>query len=151
MTGPASAVADNGNSVTYGRTITNNGPSDAQTVSVADTLPPGLTFVSITAPAGWNCITPAVGAAGTIICTTATLIKAGAASLTLVAHVGLATAVGPTISDTATVTAATTDPAAGNNTSTISATVATDIPMFSSLMLMLLALGLGAMAIRSWK
>ncbi|MBK6796894.1 MAG: DUF11 domain-containing protein [Acidobacteria bacterium] len=63
-----SAVAG-GAPVSYKITVTNNGPSDAQNIEVSDSLPAGLLFEGITAPAGWNCTTPAVGQGGTITCT----------------------------------------------------------------------------------
>src|SRR6185436_15097675 len=44
MAGPASGVA--GSNLVYTISITNNGPSDAAGVSVADATPAGLTFVS---------------------------------------------------------------------------------------------------------
>jgi uncharacterized repeat protein (TIGR01451 family) len=65
--GPATASA--GSNISYDVTVTNAGPSKATTVSVTDTLEPGLTFVSASGPAGWSC-TPA---SGTITCNTATL------------------------------------------------------------------------------
>ena len=43
-TGPATVVA--GSSVAYSLTVTNNGPSDAANLTVTDTLPAGVTFVS---------------------------------------------------------------------------------------------------------
>ena len=45
-TGPTTAIA--GNEITYTVTITNPGPSDAQGVSLVDTLPAGTTFVNQT-------------------------------------------------------------------------------------------------------
>ena len=42
-TGPATAIA--GTNVTYTLSVTNNEPSDAQAVSLMDTLPAGETFV----------------------------------------------------------------------------------------------------------
>ena len=45
-TGPATVVA--GGSVSYSLVVANAGPSDAASVSVADTLPAGVTFVSAT-------------------------------------------------------------------------------------------------------
>ncbi len=38
----------------YSLVVVNNGPSDAANLSVADTLPAGVTFVSATG-AGWTC------------------------------------------------------------------------------------------------
>jgi uncharacterized repeat protein (TIGR01451 family) len=52
------------NNLTYSISITNNGPSDAQTVALSDTLPAGTTFVSLSQGGGaaFVCTTPAVGA-----------------------------------------------------------------------------------------
>jgi uncharacterized repeat protein (TIGR01451 family) len=50
--GPPTVTASG--SVTYTMTIANNGPSDAAAVSVTDTLPAGVTFVSATGT-GWVC------------------------------------------------------------------------------------------------
>jgi uncharacterized repeat protein (TIGR01451 family) len=51
-TGPTTVQA--GGRVVYTLSVTNQGPSAAQTVSVVDTLPPGVTFVSASGP-GWSC------------------------------------------------------------------------------------------------
>src|SRR5262249_22729248 len=50
MSAPASVVA--GNNVSYTITVTNNGPSDAQTVSWTDTLPANTSFVSLNQGSG---------------------------------------------------------------------------------------------------
>src|SRR4051794_28133569 len=50
-----------------------------------DTLPAGTTFVSLTAPAGWTCVTPAVGGTGTASCTSpAAIAPGGSAAFELV-------------------------------------------------------------------
>ncbi len=51
-TGPATVRA--GGRLAYTLTVTNHGPSNAQTVSVVDTLPAGVSFVSASGP-GWSC------------------------------------------------------------------------------------------------
>ena len=101
-TGPASAPpSTNG---TYTITLTNFGPSDAQTVQMTDVLPAGTTFVSLSAPAGFSCTTPAVGGTGTITCSIATFAPSTPAVFTLVLAYG--PTAGATITNTATVTAA---------------------------------------------
>ena len=111
-TGPA-AVAP-GQNVTYTITVTNNGPSNAAGVSVADTTPAGLTFVSNSGdcaiPFACNLGAMTVGQVKTI--TTTFAIGAGYASASL--------------SNTATVAATTADPVSPNNSSTATSTVTTD-------------------------
>jgi uncharacterized repeat protein (TIGR01451 family) len=51
-TGPATVKA--GGRLVYTLSVTNHGPSTAQTVSVVDTLPAGVTFVSASGT-GWSC------------------------------------------------------------------------------------------------
>ncbi len=99
----------------YTITVTNAGPSTAASVSLSDTLPAGTTFVSLSSPGGWSCTTPAVGAGGTITCTNASL-AVGSAVFTLT--VAIAPSTTGTISNTATVSAATADPNPGNNSAT---------------------------------
>lgn len=48
---------------------TNAGPDAATSPEVTITAGAGLAFVSLTAPAGWGCQTPVVGAPGDIVCT----------------------------------------------------------------------------------
>jgi uncharacterized repeat protein (TIGR01451 family) len=103
-----------GSSMAYTILLTNNGPDDAVNVVVTDTLPSELLFQSIHAPAGWNCTTPAVGATGTITCTTASMDNSTTAFFTLVVQL-TANAVGP-INNNATATSDTTDNNAGNST-----------------------------------
>ena len=58
-----------GNNITYTQVLTNNGPSAADNATIVEAVPANTTFVSFTAPSGWNCLTPAVGATGNIVCT----------------------------------------------------------------------------------
>ena len=75
-TGPAQANA--GTNITYAMTYT-NGSATAETGVVIDfTTPPDTTFESITPPPGATCTTPAVGTAGTIVCTFTGPVAAGA-------------------------------------------------------------------------
>ncbi|MGI8610384.1 MAG: hypothetical protein ACR2MY_14370, partial [Candidatus Dormibacteria bacterium] len=96
---------------TYTLLIANAGPSPSGALTVSDTLPAGLSFVSATG-AGWAC-----SAAGQVItCTDAAGLASGAnTTITLVVGVGAAAA--PSVTNTATVTGTTADPNPGNNTS----------------------------------
>ena len=112
---------DVGADLTYSITVTNNGPGVATDVTLTDPLPAGVTFVSATSPAGWNCTTPAVGANGTITCTLPTLVDGAVEAFTFVVTPGAAAA--PSVSNTATVSATTTDADNSNDTSTAVTTV----------------------------
>lgn len=115
-TGPAGAVA--GVNITYTIVLTNNGPSDAQTVSVSDAVPANTTFVSFTAPGGWTTSTPAVGGTGTVTASNALLVVGGSVTFTLVVNVNGATTTGTSITNTVTATAATPDPTPNSSSST---------------------------------
>jgi uncharacterized repeat protein (TIGR01451 family) len=111
-----------GTNLSYAITLANAGPSSAASVSLSDTLPAGTTFVSLSSPAGWTCTAPAVGGAGTVTCTIATFASGNAAFMLVVA-VNAATAGGTVITDTATVTASSTDPTPADNTASTTTTV----------------------------
>jgi hypothetical protein len=66
ITGDLGAVA--GGNVNYDISVSNNGPAMGTAAFFEVTTAPGTTFVSITIPDGWDCITPMVGQAGDIIC-----------------------------------------------------------------------------------
>ena len=95
--------------MTYTLTVSNAGPSVATGISVADTLPSSLTFVS--ASAGCTNVT------ATVTCTAATLAPSGSATFTITAKIDPTAAAG-SIANTATVSAATGDPTPANNTAT---------------------------------
>ena len=113
-----------GTNLTYTITLTNNGPDAAANASWSDTLPAGTTFVSLSAPGGWSCTTPGVGAGGTVSCSIAAF-PAGSAAFSLVIKVGANVASGTVLSNTATATSATADSSPGNNSATSTTTVAT--------------------------
>jgi uncharacterized repeat protein (TIGR01451 family) len=113
VSGPASVEAGQTLTLTIG--TSNAGPDAASNVTLTNVLPAALTFQSLSAPAGWSCTTPAVGANGTVTCTRAALGD-GSGSFTLVTNVA-ANASG-TISNSATITADTNDPSAASNSST---------------------------------
>jgi len=123
-TGPATVTA--GNNISYDVTVTNNGLSDAQSVSLTDATPAGTTFASANQTTGpaFSCSTPAVGGTGNVVCTIATLTAGTSATFTIADSVPIATAVGTTITNTATVASTTSDSNTANNTSTSTATVA---------------------------
>lgn len=101
-----------GDTTTFALVVQNNGPSDADHVVVADTMPAGLTVVSATG-SGWVCAT-----AGQVLsCTRPSLAAGAVAEITLTVRV---TSGYPDerIENTATVSTSTPDPVPGNNTST---------------------------------
>jgi uncharacterized repeat protein (TIGR01451 family) len=103
-----------GSLLSYTITLTNNGPDPASSVVVTDALPAELLFQSIAKPASFNCTTPAVGATGTITCTTATMASGTTATFTLVVQV-TGNATGP-INNNATASSSTQDNNSGNST-----------------------------------
>src|SRR5207237_9306761 len=112
-TGPPSVVA--GTDVTYAIAVTNSGPSDAATVSWSDTNYQTTTFVSLSAPAGWSCTTPAAGGTGTTTCSTASLAAGATANFSLTWHVASSSNV-LTIQNDITVTAPSDTTNANNHT-----------------------------------
>ena len=121
LAGQATATA--GGTAAYSVTIANNGPSDAQGVTLTDAVPAGTTFVSETQTAGpvLACTNPAAGSTGITVCTIGTLAAGATAKLSLIYSVNITT-VSP-ITDMATVGATTSDPISGNNTATVTTTV----------------------------
>jgi uncharacterized repeat protein (TIGR01451 family) len=148
------AVVTEGQPVTYVLTVTNAGPSGATSVTLTDTVPAGMTFVSVQQTSGptFACSTPAVGAGGTISCSTALLPAGSAATLSVVLQLTAPVENGASVSNTANVTAATPDPNAANNASTVTSTTAqapVAIPLLSPSALALLALTLAALGLRA--
>ena len=116
-----------GQNLTYTITVTNAGPSDAQTVTLTDQLPPNTTFVSFAQTTGpaFTAATPPAGGAGTVTATAATLAAGATATFTLVVNVNAGTPLNTVLSNTATAGAATADVNALNNSGTATTSVAT--------------------------
>lgn len=118
-----------GNNINYAHTVTNNGPAAATTASFSQATPVGTTFQSVSVPAGWSCVTPAVGASGTITCTNASFAAGATANIVVAVLVASSTPAGSTINATATVSAVTTDPIAANNSSANATAVITRVDL----------------------
>lgn len=114
-TGPAADTV--GTTIQYNIVVRNAGPSDAQSVTMTDVLPPGLTFVSGTNGATFD------GGTGTVTLTAPALAPGDSATTTITAIVGLNLQNGLPLSNTANVTSPTSDPNRGNNSSTVTGTV----------------------------
>jgi len=124
LASPTSVSA--GSNITYTQSVTNDGPAAAAASNTfTQTTPPNTTFQSITAPTGWTCVTPAVGATGTITCTdTGTLAVNGVANFTLVLQVSSTTPSGTNIADTVTANATNIVPNLMTNSATATVVVA---------------------------
>jgi uncharacterized repeat protein (TIGR01451 family) len=117
-----------GSNLTYTLTVTNSGPSSAGNITVSDILPASETFVSFTAPLGWTTTTPAVGANGTVNADIIVIPNGFVGTFTLVVHVDAATALGSTITNTATVNTLNLDPDLADNTATSTTLVSAAAP-----------------------
>jgi len=122
QTGPSSIVP--GATATYTIKVTNNGPSDSQNVSFSDSLPTGMSFVSLTQNSGpaFTISAPPVGAGGNVAGSIATLLTGTSASFTLVAML-TPSANGTSLTNTVTVTAATTDLNSANNSASVTTAI----------------------------
>jgi uncharacterized repeat protein (TIGR01451 family) len=116
-----------GTNITYTVTITNNGPSDAQGVSLTDAVPANTTFALEQQNTGplFTCMNPSVGSTGNVSCAIATLAAGASATFEIVVNVNANTANGTTITNNAVGATTTTDPNSGNNTGTTTTMVNT--------------------------
>lgn len=112
-----------GNDITYTQTVSNNGPAAAAGVAFTEATPTNTTFQSVSAPAGWTCTPPAVGATGTITCNDPANLNSGtSANIVVVLNVPSSVAIG-TITATSSVSATTSDPNSANNSTTVTTNV----------------------------
>jgi uncharacterized repeat protein (TIGR01451 family) len=102
-----------GSSLTYTITIANNGPNTATGVTLTDTLPGSITFVSSTPSQGF------CSGAAVVTCSIGSLANSASATVAIVVTPTAAA----TLTSTASVTAAETDTNAANNSATQSTTV----------------------------
>ena len=109
-----------GSNATYTMTASNAGPSNTATndVSIVDTLPAGLTYVSGSGT-GWACNE----ASGTVTCDYAPSLVAGATTSTLTVTVHIAADQTGSVSNTATVESVLDDSNPPNDTSTDTTTI----------------------------
>jgi len=135
-----------GQAIAYTITVKNNGDHDTQSyqpsdddlpaanVSLSMAVPAHTGFQSFTAPAGWSCATPPVGASGQITCTVGSLaVNASAQVAVNVAVNDCSTADGSTVMATATVTSSTADPnPAPNNSASASVQIANPPPVITA-------------------
>jgi uncharacterized repeat protein (TIGR01451 family) len=112
-------VATGGN-LTYTVTVHNGGPADGTGTILNDPIPSGTTFVSCVSTLG-TCTGPAVGTNGTVTANLGTLASGSTATVTIVVNV--TAPAGTTLTNTAVVTSAVTDPNPANNSGTTSTTV----------------------------
>lgn len=105
-----------GNALTYHMDVTNNGPSTANNVVLSDTLPAGVTFVSVSSQQG-----TASHANGLITANIGTL--APGATVRVTVNITANADARGTLTNTATVTQTETDSNTANNSSTINTTI----------------------------
>jgi uncharacterized repeat protein (TIGR01451 family) len=103
-----------GGNGTYTLSVLNNGPSTAtNTITVTDTLPAGLTYVSA-AGTGWSC-----GAAGqTVTCTRPGPLASGATAPAITLTAAVSASAPATLTNTANASSTDFDNVSGNNSST---------------------------------
>ena len=120
--GPSKAAPNS--DVVFTITVANGGPTTASTVSLNDTLPGKMTFVSLTQSGPFfTCSTPTVGSGGTVTCSIASLVAGALTTFTLTGHIPNGTASGTPFTNIATVSSTTSDPNPDNNTSQAGFTV----------------------------
>jgi uncharacterized repeat protein (TIGR01451 family) len=105
-----------GGAFSYEVTAVNGGPSDATSVTVVDTLPAGVTFVSST-PGPPTCTL----AGATLTCALGTLAPGSGAAVTI--DVIVTAPLGTILANTAAVSGIATDPDPGNNSASAATTV----------------------------
>ncbi len=123
-----------GTNLTYTLQVTNNGPAVAQGVTVTDVLPAQVTYTSVSIPASQGTCIYTAGTT-TVSCTLGSVSVGGLVIITI--NVNAATfSSASTSSNTATVSATTSDPNMTNNSSTaistIQAATAVDLTSFKA-------------------
>ncbi len=103
-----------GTLLTYSLAVSNNGPASATNVTVTDTLPSVVTYLSVNTTQG-SCSE----AGGTVTCLLGTMANGGTATITVLTLPGTP----GIVTNTATVSADQTDPVTSNNSSTQTETI----------------------------
>jgi uncharacterized repeat protein (TIGR01451 family) len=107
-----------GDNLAYTLTVSNNGPTDATEVVVADTLPTNIILVSVTPSQG-----RATESAGVVTWNVGDLVSGASATLTIIVTVSSSAEDDSTLTNTATVSAVETDPNTADNSDTETTTV----------------------------
>lgn len=123
--GPTPATITAGTSVTYTITLTNNGPSDAQGVTVTDVLPTGTTFSTENIPTNNDGFSFGGSTGGTVTFTSSAVTAGSSDIFTIVAKALPSDAVNSTLSNVVSVASTTSDSNPSNNTFTLADTVTT--------------------------
>lgn len=76
-----------GSTNAYTWTVANKGVN-APNVQLTQSIPTGIQYQSVSVPAGTTCITPAVGSAGNVVCTTPNLANAATLTITVNVKIG---------------------------------------------------------------
>jgi uncharacterized repeat protein (TIGR01451 family) len=127
MTGSTNAAA--GATMSFQVVIANKGPSSAHQVQLVDAVPANTTFVAaaVSDPVGaFTCTAPAVGTTGDITCTTATFDQRSSGErpvFTFTFRINNGVAPATVLTNSASLTAAESDPVPSNNNASKTATV----------------------------
>jgi uncharacterized repeat protein (TIGR01451 family) len=123
LTAPATATA--GDELAYTITVANLGPDSANSAQLIDTLPAGMTFVSLTQVSGppFTPSTPGVGQGGTVSESRSPFASGESAQFTLRVAIDPRTPDGAEITNTAILSSPTGDPNPANNGSSRATTI----------------------------
>ena len=115
-----SGNANPGGNLTITLEAHNAGAAAASAASLTNAIPANTTFVSITQTAGpgFACAHPSVGGTGTVTCTLASFASGATADFKLVVKIASGAAAGTLLTETASLTSSTPDPAPTNNSDT---------------------------------
>ena len=109
-----------GGTITYTQSIANNGPDAAPNATFSEILQSSVGFQSISAPAGFNCTTPSVGASGTITCTNPSLANGAGGAITVVVTVIASSGI---VTNTIATSSNVQDPGNTDNSATVTTTI----------------------------
>jgi uncharacterized repeat protein (TIGR01451 family) len=129
-TAPALTVPA-GSIIRFPITLTNGGPNPASNVTLTNTLPAGVSFVSLTPPPGWTCTTPAVGSGGSITCTKPSVSSGEKIVILPVVGVSCSQGDDTTLTNSVAVSSTTGDANPFNNSSSASTMVSNPPPMLT--------------------
>ncbi|HEX6895383.1 MAG TPA: choice-of-anchor D domain-containing protein [Bryobacteraceae bacterium] len=115
MSASDTRVKNRGN-LTYTISVNNAGPTAAPSVVMTDSLPEGLTFVSVK-PSQGSCLNPAPGFTGTVTCNLGTIDNGAKATITLVVTVNSPST--QPVANSSSAVAQAPDPNLGNNSATL--------------------------------